>query len=181
VPRSVGAEDAADDCDVSWERVEPGARVVVRLPDGRELEARVAAVSGGRLELLAGEPAERRVRSRRRVPRYPAAMPCTVSSARGAWEGEVIDLSELGAAVRADEDPGEDAVVLAVGTSGGLTLPAQVVAREATLLGWILHCRFEFADEDLRGRVRGLVARCREQFLARQEELARRRLGPVSG
>ncbi len=158
----------------------PGAEVTVRLPDGREVRARVAAVSGDRLELLAEEPAPRPRHSRRRVPRYPVALPCTVSSARQEQDGDLIDLSELGAAVRVDEDPGDEVVTLSIAGPERLTVTATVVAREETLLGRILHCRFEFGDEETRARIGRMVMLSRGRFRERQAGLARRRLGPAS-
>lgn len=122
--------------------------------------------------------------SRRKEPRYPAALACIARWPGGEVEGAVLDLSAEGASITAPRLP-DDAntrfeLTLFPDDEVPLVLVCDPVAFEPDPLGgWLMHLRFvdmtAAAAEDLAGALSEL----RAEFIAGQASIALDRLGPV--
>lgn len=122
--------------------------------------------------------------SRRKEPRYPAALACIATWPGGEVEGALLDLSSAGASITLPRVPGDGQspfdMTLFPDDERPLVLScAPVSLGPDPLGGWLIHLRFvnvpKHAAEDLAGVLRAL----RAEFLTGQASIALDRLGPA--
>ncbi len=122
--------------------------------------------------------------SRRKKPRYPAALACLIRWPGFETEGAVIDLSQEGASLTMPATPPDASAPFSIAIFPDdphpLVLRCQPVASAPDPMGgWLIHLRFvdtpAGATEDLEGVLRAL----RAEFIAGQASIALDRLGPV--
>ncbi len=122
--------------------------------------------------------------SRRKKPRYPAALACLVRWPGFEAEGAIVDLSQDGASLTMPVTPPDATAPFSIAIfpddEHPLVLQCEPVASAPDPMGgWLIHLRFVDTPaaeaEDLAGVLRGL----RAEFIAGQASIALDRLGPV--
>lgn len=122
--------------------------------------------------------------SRRKQPRYPAALACNARWPGDQVEGAVLDLSAEGASITLSRVPPEGPVgfelVLFPDDEHPLVLPVELVAAEPDPLGgWLIRLHFVNVPESAAQDLAGVLDALRAEFQDSQASIALDRLGPV--
>ncbi len=122
--------------------------------------------------------------SRRKEPRYPAALACVATWPGGKAEGALLDLSAQGASITLPSVPaGGQApfeMTLFPDDEQPLVLQcAPVSLGPDPLGGWLIHLRFVNLQKPEAEDLAGLLRALRAEFITGQASIALDRLGPV--
>jgi hypothetical protein len=122
--------------------------------------------------------------SRRKEPRYPAALACIARWPGCESEGAVLDLSADGASITLPAVPpgarSPFTLSLFPDDANPLVLPCEPVAVEPDPLGgWLIRLHFGDLAVEPAADLAGVLRALRAEFIAGQTSIALDRLGPV--
>ena len=122
--------------------------------------------------------------SRRKEPRYPAALACIARWPGGETEGAVLDLSADGASITVPDIPTAGESSLALPRVPDAAQPRVLRAAPGTggpapRGGWLMHLRFVDVQQPQADDLANVLRALRAEFIAGQTSIALDRLGPV--
>lgn len=122
--------------------------------------------------------------SRRKHPRFPAALACSVRWPGGKAEGSVIDLAARGAAITLPHLPeggrGHFELVVFPDDENPLMIGAETVsAGRDPFGGWVVRMRFVGLSPEAEADLNGVIENLRREFADSQAKIALDRLGPA--
>jgi hypothetical protein len=130
------------------------------------------------------EPLRPGFASRRKQPRYPAALACAVRGPALEAEGAIVDISSQGASLTLPVRPPDPGVRFTIAIfpddEHPLVLHCEPVASSPDPMGgWLVHLRFVDTPPEAASDLENVLRALHAEFVAGQASIALDRLGPV--